>query len=82
MDDEWIDVWRYGFLDGWVTGGVNGCFCVARRFRTNRTFPMEFMTNCSSPSLELSNPTLTSQYEHMNPPCCHSVSLCLYFKDG
>lgn len=46
-----------------MEGGVNGCLLGGRLFRTMRSSALEFMTGCSSPSLDASTQTPTSQYE-------------------
>lgn len=46
-----------------MEGGVNGCLLGGRLFLTMRSSPLEFMTGCTSPSLEASTQTPTSQYE-------------------
>lgn len=53
--------------DGGGTGGrregVDGCCLGGRLFHTMKNLPLEFLTDCSSPSLEASKPTPASQYE-------------------
>lgn len=61
----------YAQMDGWMDRYMNRLikvlilFLIDRMFHTKREFSMEYKAK-SSPSMESSNPTLTSQYEHIN----------------
>lgn len=52
-----VSSWEMEVVQAEPGRGGNGCFLGDRLFHSRPTFLLEFMTSCSSPSLEASRPT-------------------------